>query len=444
MSFSTSSVEPSPQPFVLSSPDRVVVRALPHSLPSTNKKVTLTLRRTSPSPQLTQPLSPTSSHASSPTEPTTVPHNNQIANTQHKTMISTLTSSIQEQDVIFSPPMPRCVTLNMPNPQSLKFEIPAPSSPSVSTKAVEHSNPNVTRKYSAQFHRNGLPIKSALKGPPIATSGKPGLVRPFSSRSRSSPTLTTPKYVHFNTQLEHVRLFLQGETPSCVSDRETIVDSREHDRSTSGVKITQPNWTPASSNTFKPVDIDSGAAPMCIENIILLEDQSELEGKILIQNIAFHKHVSVRYTADFWQTYTEVSAEFEESIPGSSLDRFLFTIPLEMDCSVIEKTFCMAVRYQVIGREFWDSNNGKNYQIECKRVVVAPPPATASDLSKQMNKLLLGSPLPEYSKPVLRKKLANRYDLSTSLSAAYSQPVSIPIKSSYLRNDNSFKPSIPA
>jgi hypothetical protein len=75
----------------------------------------------------------------------------------------------------------------------------------------------------------------------------------------------------------------------------------------------------------------------------------------------------------------------------------------------------------VIGREFWDSNNGMNYQVECKRVVVVTPPATpVSDLSKQMNSILLASRLPDYSKPVLRKK-NNRYDLSTSLSAAYNQ-----------------------
>ncbi|KAF9342996.1 hypothetical protein BGX26_006460 [Mortierella sp. AD094] len=362
-------------------------------------------------------------------------------------MISTLTSSIQDQDLIFSPPLPRCVTVT---PQVLRLERPSPS-PLVTTATVDQSInntvPSVTRKYSAQFHKNGLPIKSALKSPAIRTDAKasPTMSRPLSLRSHSSPTpLTSPKYVHFNTQLEHVRLFLRGEMPSCVSERETIVDAREHDRSTSDIKITQPNWTPASVDTFKPVDIDSGAAPMRVESMILSEDQSELKGKILVQNIAFQKHVSVRYTSDFWQTHTEVRAEFEESIPRSSLERFLFTIPLDMDRSAVEKTFCMAVRYQVIGREFWDNNNGKNYQTECKRVVVAPPPQAVSDLSKHMNTLLLGPPLPDYSKPVLRKKLANRYDLTTSLTAAYSQPIAIPIRSPNMKTDNRFISGTPA
>ncbi|KAK5816165.1 putative phosphatase regulatory subunit-domain-containing protein [Linnemannia elongata] len=110
----------------------------------------------------------------------------------------------------------------------------------------------------------------------------------------------------------------------------------------------------------------------------LSQDQTELQGKILIHNIAFHKRVSVRYTTDYWQTQTEVAAEYEESIPGSALDRFAFKIPMEMEKTMVERSFCFAVRYQVIGREFWDSNNGMNYQVECKRVVVVAPPAQPS------------------------------------------------------------------
>lgn len=208
------------------------------------------------------------------------------------------------------------------------------------------------------------------------------------------------------------------------------MDVRQNSRSTSDIKLTLPNWTPVSVDSFR-LNVD-GVAPLRFEKASLSEDQTELHGKILVQNIAFHKHVSVRFTVDFWQTQSEVSAEFEQSIPGTSLDRFKFIIPLEMERSMVEKNFCLAIRYQVIGREFWDSNNGMNYQIECKRVVVVAPqqPAvSSSDLCKRMNSLLLGANLPEYTKPVLKKNLANRYDLSTSLSAAYSQPIAIPTRS---------------
>ncbi|KAF9085127.1 hypothetical protein BGX29_002154 [Mortierella sp. GBA35] len=340
-------------------------------------------------------------------------------------MISSLASPMSDQDSIASP---------------RRWTAAPGGGVAVAAAAQESGRPlpfatvaqtSLTRKHSAQFHKNGLPIKSAMKSPVTTMEVKTSplaLCRPSSIRSHSSPTpFTSPKYVHFNTQLEHVRLFLQGETPSCVGERETLVDHRQQDRSTSNIKVSLSNWSPVKADTFQPVNIDSGAAPLRVETVVLSEDQTQLHGKILVQNIAFHKHVSVRYTIDFWQTQCEVGAEFEESIKGTSVDRFKFVIPLDMERSMVEKTFCMAVKYRVIGREFWDSNNGMNYHIECKRVVVVSPPIV-SDLSKQMTSLLLGTPVADYSKPVLKKKLASRYDLSTSLSAAYSQPTAIPTR----------------
>ncbi|KAF9147639.1 hypothetical protein BG015_010680 [Linnemannia schmuckeri] len=427
MSYSTSSADTSPRPFVVSSPDRVLVRALPHPLASTNKKVTLSLRRTTPGqPSSSQPLSSqppltpdtlTSAIASS--EPSRAPLNIQIPNSPRRvSMLSSLASPMSsDQDSIASPKWLTGVTGGFVAVSAAAQE--SGRSLPFTTVALTMTNP--ARKYSAQFHKNGLPIKSAMKSP-ITTHmdvkiSPVALCRPSSIRSFSSPTpLTSPKYVHFNTQLEHVRLFLQGETPACVGERETLVDPRQHDRSTSDIKVALSNWTPVVADSFQPVNIDSGAAPL------------QLHGKILVQNIAFHKHVSVRYTIDFWQTQCEVGAEFEESIKGTSVDRFSFVIPLGMERTVVEKTFCLAVRYRVIGREFWDSNNGMNYHIECKRVVVVAPP-TVSDLSKQMTSLLLGTPVADYSKPVLKKKLASRYDLTSSLSAAYSQPIAIPTRS---------------
>lgn len=437
MSYSTSSADTSPRPFVVSSPDRVLVRALPHPLASTNKKVTLSLRRSTPSqPSSSQPLSPQSPltpdtpiSTFTSSEPSRAPLNIQIPNSPRRiSMLSSLASPMSgDQDSMVS-------TRRLAGVTGVSVAAAAQDygrSSSFATVAQTTTSP--TRKYSAQFHKNGLPIKSAMKSP-VTTPGDVrtspvALCRPSSIRSYSSPTpLTSPKYVHFNTQLEHVRLFLQGETPACVGERETLVDPRQHDRSTSDIRVTLSNWTPVVANSFQPVNIDSGEAPLRVETVVLSEDQTELRGKILVQNIAFHKHVAVRYTIDFWQTQCEVGAEFEESIKGTSVDRFSFVIPLDMERTLVEKTFCLAVRYRVIGREFWDSNNGMNYHIECKRVVVVVPP-TVSDLSKQMTSLLLGTPLADYSKPVLKKKLASRYDLTSSLSAAYSQPIAIPTRS---------------
>ncbi|CAO3571217.1 unnamed protein product [Mortierella alpina] len=311
-----------------------------------------------------------------------------------------------------------------------KTQYPEATTTTSTTTASSIAPSQPIRKQSITYLKNGLPIKSAMKSGnvPLNPSNRPSAIR-----SHTSPAaLTSPKYVHFNTQLEQIRLFLQGEMPSCVSERETIVEDRHSINSTSGIKLTLTNWCAVPAGGFQPGNIDAGAAPLRVESAELSEDQTELRGKILIQNLAFHKHVSVRFTIDYWQTQSEVVAEFEESIPGSgsAVDRFSFKIPLEMDKAAVEKTFCFAVRYQVIGREFWDSNNGMNYQVECKRMVlVAPSSPAVSDLSKQMNSILLAARIPDYSKPLLKKKSNNRYDFSSSLSAAYSQPIGFPSRS---------------
>ncbi|KAF9577497.1 hypothetical protein BGW38_007256 [Lunasporangiospora selenospora] len=308
-------------------------------------------------------------------------------------------------------------------------------------------NTTLYLKQRIPLHKNGLPIRSAMKAPqPTAVSG----VR--QARPMNSP-LTSPKYVHFNTELEHVRLFLQGETPSCVAGRDTIIDRTDETGSTCDTTIALLNWAAISSaSSFQPGDINAGALPLQVENVVLSEDKSELRGTILIHNIAFHKQVFVRYTVDFWRTQTDIPAEFVESITGSAVDRFGFKVPLNMDKTIVEKTFCFAVQYQVVGREFWDSNNGMNYQVECKRVVVTPAATlptsnslvggTKSELSKQMNNILLSSNIPEYTKPIVLKKkkdLGGRYDLSNSLSATYHQTATN--GGSYSRDLSSMSPS---
>ncbi|KAF9437813.1 hypothetical protein BGZ76_010977 [Entomortierella beljakovae] len=397
MSVSTATTT-TPQSFLLSSPDRVVFRTLSHPLASTNKRVTLSLKRT-PTPNTTEPGTP--------------PPNSQSPNTYRQS------SSNQSR---FSTNTESNTYPNKPTPQIITL----PSTPV-----------GPIRKQSVPLHKNGLPVKSAMKSPVTATFS---CTNPLSTkslfRSQSSPCLTSPKFVHFNSNLEHVRLFLQGETPSCVADRETIIDAGDRDSKTSEIKLRLVNWNPIASDSFKPANIDSGEAPLRVENIALSQDQTELNGTILVQNIAFHKVVSVRYTVNFWQTKSEVNAEFKESIPGSAMDRFAFKIALDMEKSSVEKTFCFAVCYQVIGREFWDSNNGMNYQVECKRVVVeTPSPTTTAVMSKQKSNSILSSQIQDFSKPVLKKATNNRYDLSSSLSAAYNQPSGLSTRSRFTRPD---------
>ncbi len=101
---------------------------------------------------------------------------------------------------------------------------------------------------------------------------------------------------------------------------------------------------------------------VCLENVIL-QDYS-LVGTIKVKNIAFHKTVKVRATFDSWQTSTDVMASYVDNsaVSGGLLDTFSFTlnVPPNLD---VRKKVQFAVMYAVEGREFWDNNNGLNYEV---------------------------------------------------------------------------------
>ncbi|CAJ0754561.1 24879_t:CDS:2 [Entrophospora sp. SA101] len=93
----------------------------------------------------------------------------------------------------------------------------------------------------------------------------------------------------------------------------------------------------------------------------------------MVQNIAFHKLVEVRYTFDFWQTVSEVKATYAEGVAEKdkdSFDVFIFSIEL-FDNSrnpIDGKTMYFAVHYNVSNRDYWDNNSGSNYRVNFKKV----------------------------------------------------------------------------
>lgn len=273
---------------------------------------------------------------------------------------------------------------------------------------------------------------------------KPSLKR----TAKSAPTTPTcPKYVHFDTKLEHVRLFLQAETPDAVKeDAEPETEEDEEER-TSDLSLVLPNW-PAPSTM-------SNARMVFVESIVFSDDKSSLNGRIQVQNIAFHKNVTVRYTFDYWQSVHESHALYKESISKdkSSFDRFTFQISLvgKVGDNVApedeQRTMYFAVRYNVEGREIWDNNGGMNYQVEFKRTSTVPKPKVASwstsdpkDKDQQKSDILSSSPLSSSPSnealPLKKKSPGNRYDFSASLSAAKkvapvtTAPVSVPVQPS--------------
>ena len=101
---------------------------------------------------------------------------------------------------------------------------------------------------------------------------------------------------------------------------------------------------------------------VCLESIVF-RDYS-IFGTVAVNNICYQKQVNVLYTLDDWKTKESILSNY---IPGSSngiKDIFSFEIifPSSMKASKFIVKF--AICYSTAGHSFWDSNFGKNYEVE--------------------------------------------------------------------------------
>ncbi|WVW82020.1 hypothetical protein I302_104025 [Kwoniella bestiolae CBS 10118] len=249
----------------------------------------------------------------------------------------------------------------------------------------EVQSASIASPYSSRLIRkkSGEILKSALKyGGPLLPNGTPIHAREsipsprFESKSCPS-TPSCPKYVHFDAQLERVKLFLHDQKPQVVSrDGSPTADttsegdefpfpSTDEEREVKKVlTVSLPNFP-----TTHPPDSE-----LYLESLFLEDDRKALKGVVVCANISFQKWVAVRFTFDWWQTTSEVTATYKESIKGGKFDRFTFSIKLnDILAKIEEKTLFMAIRYNAEGREIWDSNGGQNYQVLFQKVAPQQP-----------------------------------------------------------------------
>ncbi|KAG9016599.1 hypothetical protein FRB90_002838 [Tulasnella sp. 427] len=238
--------------------------------------------------------------------------------------------------------------------------------------------------------------------------GAPGLMY----RRNSAPSTPNPKNVHFDKQLEHVKLFLAEQKPAAVSrsgspDPMGGSTTEEEDwprrraaaataaavaqeevgkvvvKVVSGCECVEEARGPYSK------DVDVGVK---MESLVLGEDGTTLKGSVVVKNLAYDKRVAARFTLDWWQTTSEVVARYAESVsappsPSPSTashatttttettttthDRFVFSVKLgDVMSRIEEKRMFLAVRYNSAGVEMWDNNGGGNYEVRFERVKV--------------------------------------------------------------------------
>lgn len=281
-------------------------------------------------------------------------------------------------------------TDDTPRPSTSNVLKPRP----VSLRAVSASESHVLHPRSASVtiasigrKKSGEPLKSSLKSRRPIVRGDLSVVTAALNSTKSEPnTPTHIKSVHFDAQLEHVKLFLAEQKPLAVSrdgsptDDTSGTDSdfpafiygeKEEGRKEEGARRLEMHVQGLREESAA----EREAADVKLESLQLAADGLSMVGRVRVRNIAFEKWVAVRFTCDWWQTTSEVTARYVESLPGGVFDRFQFSIRLnDMIGRINEKTMFLAVRYTSGGREMWDNNHSENYRMtfEWKRVAVSP------------------------------------------------------------------------
>ena len=227
-----------------------------------------------------------------------------------------------------------------------------------------------------------------LSKPPMVRKKSGELVRPalrLGSGRRPSSMPGTPtfsKVVHFDSHLEHVRHFLQVDRPLAVSAGSSPVEQydseSEYPFSGSAKRQQQQQQNRSASHEWEiivskfPVETpERKALPVRLERVWLSPDNKFLHGSVSVLNLAFSKSVVCRFTLDYWKTTSEIAAEYcAEILPRTTPhghDRFNFTIKLSDLANLESKTMYFCIRYSVDGKEFWDNNNGNNFQLDFKK-----------------------------------------------------------------------------
>ncbi|KAF4580816.1 protein phosphatase regulator [Ophiocordyceps camponoti-floridani] len=218
--------------------------------------------------------------------------------------------------------------------------------------------------------------------PPMVRKKSGELVRPALRLSHRRPSSVpgTPifsKAVHFDSHLEHVRHFLQVDRPLAVSAGSSPIDNHESDTEypfpqvKSGLRSPPYEWELVKTN-FPSDHAVRKTLPVRLERVWLSADSKSLLGSVCVANLAFQKHVTCRFTFDYWKTVSEVGADYGHEIgpavQGSvTHDRFNFSIKLSDVVDLESKTLYFCIRYFVSGQDFWDNNGSTNFQVDFKK-----------------------------------------------------------------------------
>ena len=228
--------------------------------------------------------------------------------------------------------------------------------------------------------KSGEPLKSSLK-----SIQRPSLaIKPPSKSEPGTPTHVRSKSVSFAERIDHVKLFFPEQKPIAVSRDGSPTED------TSGTESEPPVSIRRTSSDEKKrllvMEVVNMPQRWAMDVDVMLEDvtlskEATICGHVKVRNIAFEKSVVVRFTFDFWQTTSEVTARYEQSLAHGAFDRFSFVIRLHDILAKIEdKTLFMAIRYVVNRQELWDNNFGQDYKFTFTLPVAPRPRGTLAQI----------------------------------------------------------------
>jgi len=299
--------------------------------------------------------------------------------------------------------------------------------------------------------KSGQVVRSSLKSPRSVSQTSLSVLTFPSSSSKSEPTTPSSKAVHFDTK-EHVKLFLAEQKPLAVSrDGSPTDDTSGTDSDFPGFIYGDVGVAGADGSSINkktrlvmhvtnmPVRINP-VMDASLEEFCLSPDGTTIQGKVRVRNLAFSKAVAVRFTFDQWQTTSEVTGRWVESL-SPEWDRFGFAIRLNDLLARIEgKTLVLAVRYNSAGKEVWDNNGGVNYvatfsKVRVKKSAMLSDDEASTEELRSKLEIVAGSkerlgpafvasskkpsamaPAPDFKSGV---SFASRYDFSNSLKSPW-------------------------
>ncbi|KAG1783434.1 putative phosphatase regulatory subunit-domain-containing protein [Suillus placidus] len=310
----------------------------------------------------------------------------------------------------------------LPLPPAVPFPRRSPSPPPSSPPVT--SPPSQPSRASSIILPNGKPLKSSLKSststlyiptPPLEPQRTSNHLHLRSRSEPSTPTAHAPKNVHFpdtDIGLASIRIFSRSARPTAVSTPDDETETEGEDQPSIGFPF--PKFSSAipkfemdtAISSVVPVTNHPPHTNILIESLTFSQPSSKgvnphLSGTLLVRNLAYEKHVAVRFTLDEWQTVSEVRAQHVVSLPSlppvfslsssskttvgdlvalgadkCGWDRFSFLIHLEDYAhSLGSRVLWLAARYRVHstylgptevsgpGGEWWDNNNGRNYRV---------------------------------------------------------------------------------